>query len=133
MEQNENQVVQTEEVSKKSRLVALLLSIFLGNIGIHDFYVGRIGRGIVKAVISVLSLIMYVFAFIMRISLLATSYDTARIYGDIEMIPIAVLMICALLMLFALGIWVIIDIILCATGNFKDKEGKKITLGETKK
>ena len=83
MEQNENQVVQTEEVSKKSRLVALLLSIFLGNIGIHDFYVGRIGRGIVKAVISVLSLIMYVFAFIMMISLLATSYDTARIYGDI--------------------------------------------------
>ena len=133
MEQNENQVVQTEEVSKKSRLVALLLSIFLGNIGIHDFYVGRIGRGIVKAVISVLSLIMYVFAFIMMISLLATSYDTARIYGDIEMIPIAVLMICALLMLFALGIWVIIDIILCATGNFKDKEGKKITLWETKK
>lgn len=133
MEQNENQVVQTEEVSKKSRLVALLLSIFLGNIGIHDFYVGRIGRGIVKAVISVLSLIMYVFAFIMMISLLATSYDTARIYGDIEMIPIAVLMVCALLMLFALGIWVIIDIILCATGNFKDKEGKKITLWETKK
>lgn len=133
MEQNENQVVQTEEVSKKSRLVALLLSIFLGNIGIHDFYVGRIGRGIVKAVISVLSLIMYVFAFIMMISLLATSYDTARIYSDIEMIPIAVLMVCALLMLFALGIWVIIDIILCATGNFKDKEGKKITLWETKK
>ncbi|MBE6344162.1 MAG: TM2 domain-containing protein [Spirochaetaceae bacterium] len=133
MEQNENQVGQTEEVSKKSRLVALLLSIFLGNIGIHDFYVGRIGRGIVKAVISVLSLIMYVFAFIMMISLLATSYDTARIYGDIEMIPIAVLMVCALLMLFALGIWVIIDIILCATGNFKDKEGKKITLWETKK
>lgn len=133
MEQNENQVVQTEEVSKKSRLVALLLSIFLGNIGIHDFYVGRIGRGIVKAVISVLSLIMYVFAIIMMISLLATSYDTARIYGDIEMIPIAVLMVCALLMLFALGIWVIIDIILCATGNFKDKEGKKITLWDTKK
>ena len=32
--------------SNKSRLVALLLCIFLGEFGIHRFYVGKIGTGI---------------------------------------------------------------------------------------
>lgn len=43
MEQNENVVV----TSKKSRLAALLLCFFLGVLGIHRFYVGKIGTGIV--------------------------------------------------------------------------------------
>ena len=33
-------------ISDKSRLVALLLCIFLGAIGVHRFYVGKIGTGI---------------------------------------------------------------------------------------
>lgn len=33
-------------VSDKSRLIALLLCIFVGGIGIHRFYVGKIGTGI---------------------------------------------------------------------------------------
>ena len=32
--------------SPKSRLVALLLCIFLGGLGIHRFYVGKTGTGI---------------------------------------------------------------------------------------
>lgn len=34
------------DVSVKSRLIALLLCIFLGTFGIHRFYVGKIGTGI---------------------------------------------------------------------------------------
>ena len=33
--------------SDKSKLVALILCIFLGYLGVHYFYVGRIGRGVV--------------------------------------------------------------------------------------
>ena len=33
-------------VSPKSRLVAFLLCIFLGGLGIHRFYVGKVGTGI---------------------------------------------------------------------------------------
>ena len=33
-------------MSPKSRLVALLLCWFLGGIGVHRFYVGKVGTGI---------------------------------------------------------------------------------------
>lgn len=36
----------TPGVSKKSKTTALLLCIFLGEFGIHRFYVGKIGTGI---------------------------------------------------------------------------------------
>lgn len=36
----------TEAVSPKSRLVALLLCFFLGALGLHRFYVGKIGTGL---------------------------------------------------------------------------------------
>ena len=38
------------EVSEKKRLVALLLCLFLGGLGIHRFYVGKIGTGILQIV-----------------------------------------------------------------------------------
>lgn len=36
----------TTQTSDKKKMVALLLCIFLGMIGVHHFYVGRIGMGI---------------------------------------------------------------------------------------
>jgi TM2 domain-containing membrane protein YozV len=36
----------TSDISEKSRLVALLLCFFLGGLGIHRFYVGKTGTGI---------------------------------------------------------------------------------------
>ena len=50
-----NQTVQSQPVysqnivpgiSRKSKMVALLLCIFLGGLGIHRFYVGKVGTGI---------------------------------------------------------------------------------------
>lgn len=38
--------METRPVSPKSRLAALLLCFFLGALGIHRFYVGKVGTGI---------------------------------------------------------------------------------------
>lgn len=40
----------TAELSPRSRLVALLFCILLGWIGVHRFYVGKIGTGILMVV-----------------------------------------------------------------------------------
>jgi TM2 domain-containing membrane protein YozV len=40
------QILNTTRVSPKSRLAVTLLSGFLGNLGIHRFYLGKVGSGI---------------------------------------------------------------------------------------
>ena len=43
-------------VGRKNHVAYVLLAIFLGEIGVHNFYVGRIGRGIAQLLITILSL-----------------------------------------------------------------------------
>ena len=43
----EQNAVPAAGVSSKSKITALLLCIFLGTLGLHRFYVGKVGTGIV--------------------------------------------------------------------------------------
>lgn len=63
-------------VSEKGFVPTILLCYFLGVLGIHRFYVGKIGTGILMIIT----------------------------FGGF-------------------GIWVIVDMVLIATGSFKDKQG----------
>lgn len=42
-------------VPGKSRIVAGLLGLFLGSLGVHNFYLGRTGRAVAQLLITVLS------------------------------------------------------------------------------
>lgn len=46
-------LVATAAEGEKSKLVAVLLALFLGSIGIHDFYLGYTKYGIIKIVLTV--------------------------------------------------------------------------------
>lgn len=42
-------------VELKSKWAFILLGIFLGEFGIHNFYLGYVGRGVAKLLITILS------------------------------------------------------------------------------
>ena len=55
----------------KNRVVAALLALFLGGIGVHKFYVGKVGQGLlyllfcwtgIPAVIALVEAILYLVA-----------------------------------------------------------------------
>lgn len=50
---------ETEGVSPKKKLPAFLTAILVGNVGVNDFYLGHIGRGVFKAIFTVLGYIFY--------------------------------------------------------------------------
>lgn len=48
-------------MAEKSKTVAALLCFFLGSLGIHRFYLGKIGTGILQIVLLILGSILLVF------------------------------------------------------------------------
>ena len=105
------------DVSPKSRLATSLLAIFLGWVGAHRFYTGKIGTAVVMLLIGVASLICQFGAMFISIAL---AYET-------EM-PALWFLFWGLSLVFGavVGIWALIDFIIAVTGNFKDSQGKII-------
>lgn len=69
------------QIGEKNRIVAALLAFFLGSFGIHKFYLGQIGWGIVYLLFC-WTFIPGLVAFIEGIIYLCTSdEDFARKYG----------------------------------------------------
>lgn len=51
MEEKEPEVIsENKNSNKKDWLITLLLCLFLGGIGVHRFYVGKIGTGILQLI-----------------------------------------------------------------------------------
>jgi TM2 domain-containing membrane protein YozV len=73
---------QTKGVRKEKRnwITALLLSIFLGALGVDRFYMGYIGTGILKLLISIVTLGFASWIWwIIDLILIATKYDFKRV------------------------------------------------------
>lgn len=130
-------VIKTDE-SKKTRITALLLGIFLGNCGVHDFYLGKKVRGIIHVIITVLTIGMdttsrifeelhdHALSFFIRnqdsckweevFSYFKSSMDYRKIFHRIYLV-----------FLIINTIWAIIEIIIIWSGAGKDSDGFKLT------
>lgn len=59
--------------SPKSKLTAGLLGIFLGGIGVHNFYIGNVGMGIIQIIVSCCTCgIGSIWGFVEGIAILAS-------------------------------------------------------------
>ena len=83
-------------ISQSSRLVATLLCLFLGQFGVHRFYVGRLGSAVGMLVLGILG------------------WSTLWIFG------------LGLIFLIPVWIWALIDFIFMVSGDMRDHEGKAI-------
>lgn len=115
--------VASDDVSPKKKLPAFLTAILVGNFGVHDFYLGNIGRGVFKAIFSTIGYIFYFIGFFL-IGISDTSY------GNDEA---TILLICAIVFLSISIIFIIIPAIIQLVDWIKilsnkgvDKNGKRV-------
>ena len=66
--------VQSSVVSPKSRTIAAVLAFFLGGLGVHRFYVGKIGSGVAQILLTCCFGIGYVWALIDMIVILCGNF-----------------------------------------------------------
>ena len=57
-----------QPVQKKSRAVFILLGLFFGGLGIHNFYIGRTVRGLCEALVGVIGFINLGICFSNRVT-----------------------------------------------------------------
>jgi TM2 domain-containing membrane protein YozV len=84
------------EISPKSRLATILLAWFLGTFGLHRFYIGKIGTGLVILILGI------------------AGWATTWLVGF------------GYILITLVGIWVFVDFLIALFGAMKDSEGRPI-------
>lgn len=81
--------------SDKSKIAAGLLAFFLGYLGIHNFYLGKSGKGVAQLLLFICGCIFSVVGI-------------------------------GIVLLIVVGIWELIECIMCFTGTYKDAQGRDL-------
>jgi len=103
----------------KSKLTALLLCLFVGGLGIHRFYVGKSGTGILMLLCTVPSFLFW--GYITSVS------ELNYIYGMVPLKLNGTSVMISTIMMIIFGLWPLIDLIRIATDNFSDSNGDKLS------
>ncbi len=108
------------EISPKSRLATSLLAYFLGTLGVHNFYLGHIVRGVVKLVLGIIGWIVLIAAFA---PLILESIKNDGTIGDGAIVSIISGLVVGSICLSISGVWAFVEFILALCGALKDKNG----------
>ena len=102
---------------RKSKIAAGLLGIFIGSLGVHNFYLGYTKKAIIQISLTVAGLILSIVFYVLATLL-------AAIYIGFLFLPLA--FICSALP-FAANVWGIVEGIMILAGGIK-VDGKGIPL-----
>ena len=91
----------------KSKIVAALLAFFLGDFGVHSFYMGQTKKGAIQAGLTGLGLLLIIVGIA----------STASVGGLGATAGVGVLLI------VGVGIWAFVDFIRILTGSLAPEEG----------
>jgi TM2 domain-containing membrane protein YozV len=123
-----NKSVRDDDVSKKSRLAALLLGIFLSGYGAHNFYLGRYKRAVAQLLLTIISFIIILKFFVGEVISLAVNAESI---SEEEALASSLKMFGGMLFcyipLIVNSIWGFIEWVMIAAGVAKDGNGKKVT------
>jgi hypothetical protein len=101
------------DVSPKSRLATSLLAWFLGEFGVHRFYLGKTSTAVIMLAMGLLSGIFWFGGF----------FGVLNAGGGDS---VWVLLVIGVLLYFGVSVWKIIDFIVAVTGNSTDGRGKPV-------
>ena len=99
--------------SNKSKVVAGLLAFLMGVLGVHNFYLGYVKKGVIQVVGYVLAMVLYIGGIM-----------TTEISTDGTVIMLGMLVgIAGFFIAIAIGIWVLVEAIMLLSGKI-NKDGK---------
>ena len=93
----------------KSKITAALLAIFLGNLGIHSFYMGQTKKGFIQLGLTVVGIALYVIGIVDYVTGLGETFPTLALVG--------------LILLLGVSIWALVDFVRILTGGLEPEEG----------
>lgn len=95
----------------KSKILAALLALFLGTLGIHSFYMKKTGKGFLQLGLTILGYVLLIAGAVSTVASLGT---TATISGTA---------IAGLIIIYGVAIWALVDFVRILTGGLQPEEG----------
>ena len=126
-----NESERVNDVSKKSRTGALLLGIFLGNYGAHNFYLGKPKRAVIQLLLTIIgTVIICIPMFSMSEEILEMLSQNVELTDDELFLQIYLTllkkMVFGYIVMLIPSIWSLVEWIMVAAGIAKDGKGHPV-------
>ncbi len=113
--------------SGKNLVVAGLLALFLGLLGIHNFYLGYKKRGMVQLLLTLGSVFLFLIPFLSSMLLILFGPHIHRSLGPgFGLGLFSFVSLYTVVEVFGVGIWVLIEAVLIFLGKIPDSEGRPL-------
>lgn len=113
--------------SGKNLVVAGLLALFLGLLGIHNFYLGYKKKGMIQLLLTLASVFLFLIPFLSSVLFVLFGPHVHRALGPgFGLGLFSFVSLYTAIEVFGVGIWVLIEAVLIFLGRIPDSEGRPL-------